>query len=440
VAIKYVWSGATGSNDGSSWANAWVSIASSVGIASTDEIAIADDHSELKTANTTWTWTNGTITAPIRIISTNRTSGLYSAGAIIGTDPSSFYTLNINGNIYFAGVDIRCSYVLSFGNNGSNPVYQTFDRCWIRTTKATSAAAPGFASGGGKAGRFELMGCTIDQSAQTSWQKIPVSYSSDVRIHGGTIIPPATVTQAFVQMIQQGGRLLATDLDLSAFGTLIEPGSGFDWQSIFRRNRLKSGYAAFSGSLDNTNQLVLIESCAVGAITVPPLGLTYQGELRGTVQSDLARYRTGGADDGSQANPHSWAMATNANAAPTYAPLRSQPIPVWVAGGASKTFTVYLAAGASLNDDEFWIELAGPDNTPTTYYARGYRADGRREIKGTPAALTTDGTSTWTGSGVGTKMKCSIAYTPSVAGPVQVRACLAKASTTVYLDPAVYVS
>ena len=52
----------------------------------------------------------------------------------------------------------------------------------------------------------------------------------------------------------------------------------------------------------------------------------------------------------------------------------------------------------------------------------------------TPTALTSD-TSSWTGTGVGTKQKVEVAISPTIAGTVTVRCYLAKPSTTVYVDP-----
>jgi len=182
---------------------------------------------------------------------------------------------------------------------------------------------------------------------------------------------------------------------------------------------------------------ILVEGCSSSTnLTVAELGLTEYVDMWGTVKSDLTRYRTGGADDDENANAHSWEMVSSANALEIHNPLKTPPMMRWVEAGVDVTVTLYVASGVTLQDDEFWIELSGSDNTanPNTT-TQGYTATTRAAIQATPANLTTDAVSTWNGVGVGTKQECSVTFTPAEAGPVVVRACLAKASTTVYIDP-----
>jgi hypothetical protein len=135
-----------------------------------------------------------------------------------------------------------------------------------------------------------------------------------------------------------------------------------------------------------------------------------------------------------QANAHSWAAVTNSSALEIYSPLEFPPIAAFVSPDAS-------ISGAT---------------------AKGLRQSTRCAPRATPAALTTDGTSTWNGSGVGTKQKVSVTlsnaqtltvYVASgvtlnnddfwievsepdqVGGPVVVRCYLSVPSTTVYVDP-----
>lgn len=186
---------------------------------------------------------------------------------------------------------------------------------------------------------------------------------------------------------------------------------------------------------------MLLEACEDGTQTVPSLGLTEILNSYGGIKSDLTRYRTGGADDGEQVNAHSWEMICSANAKELFQWLKSPPMVRWVDGGSSLTFTVYIAGGATLQDDEFWIELSGPDDAGSAT-SRGHfersndtAPDVPMTPRDTPSNLSTDGSSTWNGAGVGTKQKISITYTPTIAGPVTVRCSFAKASATVYIDP-----
>jgi hypothetical protein len=169
------------------------------------------------------------------------------------------------------------------------------------------------------------------------------------------------------------------------------------------------------------------------------LGLTELNTRLGTAKSTLARYRTGGADDGEQANAHSWEMAATASALEVFYPLVAMPLTVWTIPDAS-------ISGAT---------------------AQGLNAHYRATPTATPAALTTDGTSTWNGTGVGTKQKIThtlsnaatltvyvasggtlnnddfwieVSEPDQVGGPVTVICYLAKPSTTVYVDARLEIS
>jgi len=180
---------------------------------------------------------------------------------------------------------------------------------------------------------------------------------------------------------------------------------------------------------------VRFEGCDDGTITVPPLGIHKDYQENGTISSTTVVYRTDGADDGEQANAYSWEMAADASALELYSCLDSSPITTWVEAGA-QDITIYVASGGTLNDDDFWIEVESPNETasPNTT-AMGQTNTTRAGFRDTPTALTTDSSSTWNGSGVGTKQEVTVSITPAVAGPVTVRCFLAKPSTTVYVDP-----
>src|SRR5258705_3567403 len=77
MAIKYVWSGATGTGDGSSWANAYTDVLALSGFLSggqitvDDTIYLAHDHSQTWAVETQLTGGGGT-NKPKRLICVNR--------------------------------------------------------------------------------------------------------------------------------------------------------------------------------------------------------------------------------------------------------------------------------------------------------------------------------------------------------------------------------
>jgi hypothetical protein len=126
-------------------------------------------------------------------------------------------------------------------------------------------------------------------------------------------------------------------------------------------------------------------------------------------------------------------LVSNSNAKEFTQALEVNDIVCEVESG-SQTITVYVAGSASLNNDDFWIEVDSPSEevSPT---AQGKFRTTKPEPLATPTALTSDTSSTWNGTGVGTKQKIEVAISPTIAGTVTVRCYLAKPSTTVYVDP-----
>lgn len=428
----YVYSGAAGANDGTSWTDAYTSIASTTGVAAGTEIWVASDHSELGSSNTTWNWSNGTPANPVKILSIDRSDDSLAAGAAIGTT-SGNANLRIEGSIWCSGLDIRCHFVGTLGANSTSR--QIFNNCTFTNILDNAAAAWGV--GGSSLGpTFHCFrDCTFVQTAQSAWRPPGFAYGGWIEFHSCIFTPPASSPKLF-ECSHLNNRVILRDCDVSAFDTIMSLGkTGYFHMS---RCKIKSAATVLSGTIPHPNGLLVMEGCDDGTITVPPVGPQFWQSYYGVTKADLTRYRTGGADDGENANEHSWEMVANANALELYNPLESPPIVRWVEAGA-QTLTVYVASGVTLQDDEFWVEVSSPGEggSPT---AQGTFTSTRLAPRGTPANLDADAASTWNGSDVGTKQKIDVAITPAIAGPVTIRCYLAKPSTTVYVDPKIGVA
>ena len=71
MATYYVDSNATGLNDGSSWTDAWTSIASITAVAAGDTVLVSSAHSETTSVNVI---PPSSVVAPVKIISTSTVS------------------------------------------------------------------------------------------------------------------------------------------------------------------------------------------------------------------------------------------------------------------------------------------------------------------------------------------------------------------------------
>jgi hypothetical protein len=226
----------------------------------------------------------------------------------------------------------------------------------------------------------------------------------------------------------RAGRAKAISCDVSSAGSATA-GSTNEGKVVLQSCETSSSFVSVASSITVKSATVDVFDSDDGTIT-SQAGLTFRETFYGQLSQVASEYRTSGANDGT--SDFSWKMASNANAQELFSFLDSPPITKYVSSG-SQTITVHIAGGASLNDDDFWIEVESPSElaSPT---AQGKFRTTKSDPLATPTALTSD-TSSWTGTGVGTAQKVEVAISPTIAGTVTVRCYLAKPSTTVYVDP-----
>jgi hypothetical protein len=229
-------------------------------------------------------------------------------------------------------------------------------------------------------------------------------------------------------------------VDFSAFSTrpLINGATSVEVDALvkFSRCLLGTGGTIVTGTIDTPGFRVESYHCQIGTDSDPAYQMEIQ-DSRGKTEMDTARYRTGGASDGVRTNEYSWSMDTTVGSVRGYPghALESPPIDAWTDGDASTahTYRLYIASGGTLNDDDIWFELEGPNDAATDSMAVINTT--RVAPRTTAAAYTTDGSSTWTGADVGTKQQMDITYTPDKPGPIRARVYMAVASDRVSIDP-----
>jgi len=158
--------------------------------------------------------------------------------------------------------------------------------------------------------------------------------------------------------------------------------------------------------------------------------------FQGSVVGDVSNYRNGGASDG--VDSKSWKMVSLSNASYQNS-LFAPDIYTWLPSAGSYTLTMFIANTSSLTltnaefgFDYFWMGTSGNPLATISTTMGNVIASG--------SALTTDGTSTWTGLASPVKQKVAVTFTTTEPGFVRIRPRLARASTTVYVDPLVVVS
>lgn len=426
MTIHYVDSAATGANDGTSWTDAWTSLSSSSGAAAGDTIRVASTHVEATSGSTTTiTWTASTNEDPIQIISSSNPGNTYLKGALIFNETGA-YDFIPTGNLYVAGCDVTGTDSTSdFRASPEAQGHQEWSDCVINMGGVIASAVA--------RSRVTFYGCTLTCSQVRN-------DSSGVALHflGGSITTSST-TAYFI-----GGdyvQLLVRGADLSGSTTPTKLVDAHDSRSNvtvhFADCELKAAIAFDAPNTAEENNVLTFERCKTGTVTVPEVGLTWREDHWGRTKGVTAQYRTGGANDGETGS--SWEMASDATCLEGLRYTKSPPITAWAGNAGPYTVKVYVASGGTLNDDDFWVDVISP-NEEVTATTNGRYQNTRVSGANTPSALTTDSSSTWNGSGVGTKQEISFTVDPTEAGPVIVQCYLAKPSTTVYVDPKLDIS
>ncbi len=433
MADIFVDSAAAGLNNGTSWANAYTSLGSTTGAAAGDTVYVDDGHSENISSTTTWTWTNGTADNPVRIYCVDKATNLKSTGAALVVTAN--VTLSLVGGTFMHGFNVTLGDQLTLAAVSSFN-RQEFEFCTFSLAATGSNRRISINSSSTNGVHVVFRDCTFNFDTNTvSGTTIVVQCYGTVEFYRGVVKVGTAASQIFLPS-SRNHRLYLESVDLSQSPeTNLISTTLANLDAHFNRCKLPSGYS-YNGP-PGANGRFVMERCAVGSLSAPPLGVTLWATREGTVESTTSPYRTGGADDGAQVNGHSWKMAGNAQASALVRPLPGPPITKWVAAGASITATLYVASGVTLKDDEFWVDITGPAGSSPAY-ANDIAVTKRAGPTDTPQNLATDGTSTWNGSGVGTKQKISHTFTPAISGPVTFRPFLARA-VDVYIDPRIEV-
>lgn len=437
MATWYVDDTASGTNAGTSWTNAWTSLKSSeTGAASAgDTVLVASTHDESDATTYNPDWVNGTRVAPILVISTNTADDTYLGGAKFHVTGAGNQSYNIAGNVKFYGMTLGAEIGQFFAcdNSGED---QSYEDCTITSGSTYDIY---FVDSG--INIVDFTSCTFlmgDQLRTNGGDWCEATFRDcDFQKVGAT-------TTLFHGSLEKSTIVTLEGCDLTDWDTIIAI-SPMETQSELTVSQcvLKSSFALTSGtfSAGDAGQMVTLErSHSDTDLTGPKLGLQEQHTIQGVTKALLTKYRTNGAHDGEQANEHSWEMVTVATTLEFHNPMYSPWCVYWLAGGEARTLTFHIAGGATLQNDDFWIELFSPDETSASTTMADYRTSRMANPLATPANLTTDTTSTWNGTGVGTKQEIAFTFTPDQPGPVKFRACLAKPSTTVYFDPLVVVT
>ena len=393
-------SGAGGAGNGSSWANAYLTIVAAIArpLAAGDTLLVGDDHAESTAANNVLNFTTSTEAAPCNILVVDHTKSSPSipADLKVGVSGAGSIITTTVGNIQYAGfLYVYGLYTAAGMSSTANNVgvfmpqsgkASIFERC----TFVIGATGTNALINVNTSTYCEFRNCTFSfvNSASQSMSAI-----ATVRFTGCTWTFSGTQpTRLFLSGSNQ--ILFFEGCDFSAatcllIGTL---GSGAN-KITFKDCKLPTTTPLF----DMTTSAALPQTSQVWVVNSDNANTNYRNELydsTGTLLTSLTVVRTGGASMGT---PYSWNISTTSLTNWIFN-FKSLPISIWNnTTGAAINVTVEGIAdpryfSALPNNDEVWIDVealaSASQPAGVTYFGT------KTSPLGTNAALTAS-TSAW---------------------------------------------
>lgn len=424
-------------DSGATWALAKADLTGAAAIdAAGDTIWLSDNHAESTAAALTFSLA-GTYASPMRVLCGDDAAEPPTALATTASVTSSNNNITINGCAYFYGITFVSAAILTL-NGGTANTRQTYEACKFSLTAAGSSGNLWTAAANNATFSTDLINCTFKFAATGNY----MVFVGDTKVQGGSFDGAgSTPTNIFrFGTDRTHGRVTIDGLDFSALAATVNLFTGSTTSvtsclAVLRNCKLP---ASWSGSLlsaapgfpgqryemwncdsADTNYRIWIEDYA------------------GSVKHSSAVYK----DSFSGGTKHSYVFASSANA--EYPTIYLQGPDFFADNattGSSVTATVEVVTdNVTLKDDECWLEVMymGTSGVPLGTWITDCKAN-------VLAAAANQATSTeaWTTTGLTTpvKQKLSVTFTPQEAGYIIGRVMLAKASTTVYVDPQLVMS
>lgn len=424
-----------GSNadSGATWALAKADLTGAAAIdAAGDTIWLSQSHAE-STAGAVSIALAGTPASPVRVLCGNDAAApptaLASTASVTTTGAN---TLAISGSAYFYGVNFTVGSTITL-NNGSASNTQTYENCSFYLTNNGSAGQFRMCASNNATFTTTLINPVLRfTNANNYWAGNGALYVRGGSFHASTATPTSLLR---FDTDRSNSRIEIDGMDFSNLASTVNLFAGgassvASGRAVLRNCRLP---ASWSGGLLSSapaapGQRYEMWNCDSADTNYR----VWIEEYAGSIKHNTAIYR----DGFSGGTKHSYVFASTANASYPAVPLTG---PDFFADnsttGSSVTATVEVVTdGVTLKDDEAWLEVMymGTSGVPLGTWVRDCKAD----VLATAANQTTS-TESWTTTGLASpvKQKLSVTFTPQEAGYVIGRVMLAKASTTVYVDP-----
>lgn len=439
MAGKYVYSGAAGAANGSSFTDAYTTQAAGLaGISAGDSLWVADDHAETQASVLTLT-PPGTFANPNHILCVRRVGG---STPPVSADLRTTTTVTTTGNNVI-NLGAGCAYLYGITFNGGTGAVAGSITIGSVTINRWIAESCGFKLVGTGTGARIVFGIssanTITGQLYLKNSVLTFANASQaitlngymVEMIGGSIALTGTVpTTLFSATDSHPGFTSLRGVDLSAFGSGKTLCGAFTMPQrvVFERCKLGASVTIAATPTCPGARIDVID-CDSGATQYRNESYQYGG----TLTTETTIVMSGGATDSVQAFSHK--IVTNANNN-WVNPFESFPMGEFYAGtlnvSVAQVFEL-LTDNVVLTNKDAWVKLEymGSSATPL-----GSTASSGTDALDAGTNLATS-TATWTTTGMGTPkpQKITVNFTPQLKGWYRAVLKVAKASTTLYLNP-----
>ena len=433
----YVDDGGSNTSPYETWAKAAPALLTAIDYASAgDTIYVGSDTTDQLIATTVFDGA-GTVAAPIRIISADITSGeppttfetMTAGGGNIDGKTGGGYDVDFGGYNVWTGLKFTAGDNLQASGTGANIFYD----CDFVIDDSFEIGLAGSAMND----YVEFNNCTYTQITSGSF----VMSGGALVWRGSTFsFDGGTTTSLFNINSSRPSKVQVCDVDFQlAVDDYLADANNHGVHHVVDFKRCKVPAWSGGGLLVDA---IGIEGTIIKFHSVSNSDIIYQFQenyATGQINEDTGIYLDATYDG---TNGYSAKMVTLANAIEWQRPLRFKLAELWnPTANATVTVEMVLDSATALNNDDVWIEIEYPNGT-TGALGDIDRTSRAATILTTPSARTSSSVS-WTGTGgFGNEQKIKIAETlaSDQAGVLTIWVCLAKPSTTIYVDPKVDLS
>lgn len=402
-----------------------------------DTIFVSEDHAETQSTALSTTGV-GTSAAPLIVLCVNHSGSVPPVSADLRTT-ATISTTGASG-ITFRGAGYLYGITITSGNGTSNgsgsyattsDSPMTFEACTLALGGNNSSSRMLFGATGSDCS-VTLINTKISfaNATQSLQPRCPVVWKNTASALSGT-----SPTALFNDNNGAGVQVTADGVDLSATAnTLVAAQTAQQSQFTFINCKLNASVtiaATPTSRAGSRTDLIVSDSTSSG-------NRQERYRYEGTLTRESTVTRTNGATDGTA--HMAWKVVTTANAKWAF-PFETFPVAIWntVTGSAITATVEMLTDGVTLNTADIWllVEYLGASGNPLASAV----SSGTADILAAGSNHSTSST-TWTTTGISspTKQSMSVSFTPQMVGLVRITAMVAKASTTVYIDPKITLS